>query len=198
MHSIARFSRRVTLRHLAALGAVIVCVGVVGVTTVPAQSTEPGQGLIQKGLGISPVPVNLIGKNPSSVAQGSYIVNTSGCNDCHTNPEFAPGGNPFLGEPEQINTAQFLAGGREFGPFISRNLTPNRNGRPAGLTYEQFVLSMRTGQDLKNRHPEISPLLQVMPWPVVAKHTNSNLRAIYDYLSAIPCLETAGSTTPRC
>ena len=198
MESIARV-RRVSNRLSAAVVVVLLFVGVLGVRSVPAQGHPPGQGLIEKGLGISPVPVDLTGRNPVSVAQGSYIVNTGGCNDCHTNPEFAPGGNPFLGEPEQINVNRFLAGGREFGPFVSRNLTPNRSGRPAGLTLEQFVISMRTGMDFKNRHPEISPLLQVMPWPVIGKHTDSNLRAIYDYLSSIPCLETTpGTPTPRC
>ena len=197
MESIARV-RRASNRASVAVAVVLLFVGVLGVRTVPAQNPQ-GQGLINKGLGLSPVPVDLTGKNPVSVAQGSYIVNTGGCNDCHTNPEFAPGGNPFLGEPEQINVDRFLAGGREFGPIISRNLTPNRNGRPAGLTLEQFVISMRTGFDFKNRHPMISPLLQVMPWPVIGKHTDSNLQAIYDYLSAIPCLETTpGTANPRC
>ena len=64
------------------------------------------------------------------MAQGSYIVNTGGCNDCHTNPEFAPGGNPFLGEPEQINVDRFLAGGREFGPFRQPQPHPQQERAP--------------------------------------------------------------------
>jgi hypothetical protein len=46
---------------------------------------------------------------------------------------------------------------------------------------------MRTGIDVKAIPP--ADLLQVMPWPVVAKHTDANLQAIYAYLSAIPCIE---------
>ena len=38
-------------------------------------------------------------------------------------------------------------------------------------------------------------LLQVMPWPVFSKMTDRDLRAIYEYLSAIPCLE--GSPDPK-
>lgn len=143
--------------------------------------------VIQRGLAVSPVPVDLAGKNRALVAEGSYIVNTSGCTDCHTFPEFAEGGNPFVGEPEQINTEGFLAGGRAFGPFVSRNLTPDRNGLPGGLTLNEFIVSMRTGIDLKAIPP--FDLLQVMPWPVVAKHTDANLEAIYEYLTAIPCIE---------
>jgi hypothetical protein len=57
------------------------------------------------------------------------------CNDCHTWPNFAPGGNPYMGQPEEINTAVYLAGGRVFptpaGTFIAANLTPDSSGRPA-------------------------------------------------------------------
>ena len=66
---------------------------------------------------------------------GSYIVNAQGgCNDCHTNPSYAPGGDPFAGEPERINAAGYMAGGREFGPFISsaETLQPVRMGIPPG------------------------------------------------------------------
>jgi hypothetical protein len=179
-------------RFLMVLGA-FAMVATLG-TTVLAFQRGVGNGggnsesVTQRGLAISPVLVNLVGKNPAMVAEGSYIVNTSGCTDCHTAPEFADGGNPFLGEPEQINTEGFLAGGRAFGPFfVSRNLTPDRSGLPAGMTLNEFVVSMRTGIDVKAIPP--ADLLQVMPWPVVAKHTDANLQAIYAYLSAIPCIE---------
>ena len=48
---------------------------------------------IRIGFEIAPVPLNLRGKDRALVGLGSYIVNAqSGCNDCHTNPPFAPGG----------------------------------------------------------------------------------------------------------
>src|ERR1700712_4304360 len=40
---------------------------------------------------------------------GSYLVNASGCNDCHTWPNYAPGGNPFSRQPKQVNSISFLA-----------------------------------------------------------------------------------------
>ena len=52
---------------------------------------------------------------------------------------YEEGGDPFLGQPEQIYAAGYLAGGRPFGPFTSRNLTPNGNGLPAGLTLDIFI-----------------------------------------------------------
>jgi hypothetical protein len=32
--------------------------------------------------------------------------------------------------------ACYLAGGTAFGPFVSRDLTPSENNKPAGLTFE--------------------------------------------------------------
>jgi hypothetical protein len=73
-----------------------------------------GFELVPKG-----VKLNLMGKNPGMVGLGSYIVNTSGCIDCHSHPTYAPGGDPFLGQPEMVNATHYLSGGRQFGPFLT-------------------------------------------------------------------------------
>jgi cytochrome c553 len=151
---------------------------------------------ILTGLKISPVRVNLRGKNIALVGLGSYLVNAAGaCNDCHTNPPFEEGGNPFQGQPEKINKENFLAGGVAFGPFTSRNITPDANGLPAGLTFAQFKKTIRTGVDPDQLHPEISPLLQVMPWPVYRQLSDHDLRAMYEYLRSIPHAEP-GTAAP--
>jgi hypothetical protein len=142
---------------------------------------------VNRGFEIAPVRLDLRGKNRVLVGLGSYIVNAqSDCSGCHTMPSYAPGFNPFQGESERVNAKNYLAGGQSFGPFVSRNLTPEANGRPAGMTYNEFHLVMRTGKDLDKAHPQISPLLQVMPWPAYRKMTDKDLRAIYEYLRAIP------------
>ena len=107
---------------------------------------------------------------------------------------YAAGGDPFEGEPKHINAEHYLAGGMEFGPFVSRNLTPDADTGKPEWTFQEFRRIMRTGIDLDNAHPQISPLLQVMPWPVFQSLTNRDLRAIYEYLSAIPHAEPG--TTP--
>lgn len=143
---------------------------------------------IKRGFEIVPLGVhlNLRGKNRELVGLGSYIVNTNGCNDCHTHPEFVQGGNPFLGEAELINYTVYLSGGRQFGPVItSANITPDSTGKPAGLTLKDFMTTMRTGH---NPNDPPGSILQVMPWPVIGKKTDQDLRAIYEYLSAIPSL----------
>ena len=152
-----------------------------------ADNEQGDESKIQQGYAINPVPLNLGGKNRALVGLGSYIVNSGGCNDCHTHPSYLPGHNPFLGQPELINAPQYLSGGRTFppSPFVSPNITPDATGKPAGLTFEQFKETMRTG------HNPLDPpgsLLQIMPWTVFGKKTDGDLRAVYEYLSAIPSL----------
>lgn len=165
-----------------------VCCVVFAILLASAPGQAQAHSQVQQGYAISPVPLDLDGLNPALVGLGSYIVNAQGgCNDCHTNPPYAEGGNPFQGEPEEINAAGYLAGGVAFGPFVSRNLTPHpTTGLPANLTVDQFLEVMHEGTDFKNAHPAISPLLQVMPWPVYGNMSDRELRAIYEFLSAIP------------
>ena len=160
---------------------------------------------ILRGFQLTPVPLNVRGKNLALVGLGSYIVNGQGaCNDCHTAPSFVDGHDPFLGQRERINAARYLAGGTPFGPPgdpntpVSRNLTPRAStGLPAGLTWEQFRQTLRTGADLKHRPPfvpsEDRDRLQVMPWPVYGKMLDRDLRAVYEFLRAIPSLPSTPS-----
>jgi hypothetical protein len=145
-------------------------------------------GQIKRGKELVPagVRLNLMGKNREMVWLGSYIVNTSGCIDCHSHPSYAPGGDPFLGQPEMVNATEYLSGGRTFGPFITApNITPDYAGKPAGLTRAQFLTTLRTGHNPNDKPGEI---LQVMPWPSFGKKTEQDLNAVYEYLRAIPSL----------
>lgn len=181
-----------TRAHRTALLATAICAAlplfsVLVATPRPARAQGEGEGQsrIERGYALAPVPLDLKGKNPALVGLGSYIVNAQGdCNACHTWPNFKPGGNPFLGQPEQINTDGYLAGGRPFVPpgVVSANLTPNANGLPAGLTLAEFIGAIRTGHD----PDDPARLLLVMPWPVFRNMSDSELTAIYEYLRSIP------------
>jgi hypothetical protein len=179
---------------------------------------------IRRGFEIAPVPLNLKGKDRALVGFGSYLVNAvADCNGCHSAgpaTEYAPGGNPYFkgNPPAVVNQATYLGGGRDFGALIpgtpaivSRNLTPDRSGRPVGgLTFDEFLHILRTGEDRDHLHPNCSAaitsncfpaqqpfngdLLQVMPWPELQHLTGYDIRAIYEYLGAIPCI--AGPPSP--
>ena len=174
--------------------AVVLATGVGLLLAVVARADEGSRSgrededKVNIGFRIAPVPLNLKGRNRALVGLGSYIVNAQGgCNDCHTHPNYAAGGDPYAGQPESINAAQYLTGGRQFGPFTSRNLTPDLKGRPAGLTFEEFEVVIRTGAEPdRPAGSHLPPILQVMPWPVYRNMTTRDLRAIYEFLSAIP------------
>ena len=173
--------------------AVAAAIGIAAQEMRRADSTGLPEALWKRGLAIAPVPLNLAGRDRKLVGYGSYIVNAQGiCSDCHTNPSFRAGGDPYQGQPEQTNTDHYLAGGKKFknGTITSRNITPDlKSGLPADLTFDQFVHVIRTGEDPDNLHPEISPLLQAMTWPFFKKMTDHDLQSIYEYLSSIPHAE---------
>lgn len=165
------------LGRLAAMAAA--CVLIAG-TALAAEDNRVAQGFA-----IAPVPLNLTGLDRDKVGLGSYLVNAmGGCNDCHTNPPYASGGDPYQGQRTRINRQGYLAGGTAFGPFVSANLTPDSRRRPGGMTFAQFQAAIRQGQDPENPRR----LLQVMPWPVYANMNGTDLQAIYEYLRAIPSI----------
>jgi hypothetical protein len=182
------------------------------------------------GFEIAPVRLDLHGKDRHLVGLGSYIVNAgSDCNGCHTaapSTEYIPSGNPYLLHApagpfrgkKQVNAATYLGGGSDFGPLvpgsahiISRNLTPDRTGLPAGgHTFAEFYQIMRSGVDFDHQHPtcpgppgSVGPncvpfpfngeRLQIMPWPAFQDMTDHELLAVYEYLRAVPCV--AGPAT---
>jgi hypothetical protein len=127
----------------------------------------------------------------------------------------------FNQHPTVINPASYLGGGRTFAvipngtphPAVlqSRNLTPDKSGLPeGGHTFQEFLTILRTGHDLDGIHPTCpaappagsgsgclpavvgdGALLQIMPWPIQANMSDGDIRAIYEYLRAIPCVAHA-------
>ena len=161
-------------------------------TSEPAHTGNSELDRVIQGYKIAPVPLIKKGRDKNLLGLGSYIVNAqAGCNDCHTNPPYAPGGNPYLGEPKRINVAGYLAGGTVFpvpggGTVTSANITPDDEGRPAGLTFDEYRQLIRTGHD----PDDPDEILQVMPWPVFQDMNDHDIRAIYEYLRSIPSIDT--------
>jgi hypothetical protein len=128
---------------------------------------------------------------------------------------------------KQVNTATYLGGGQDFGAYpaptstlhiISRNLTPDYTGRAAGgRTLLEFKQIMKYGTDYDSAtgvtnpvHPNCptdapnclpypfdGTLLQIMPWPTFQNMSDHDLEAIYEYLSAIPCIDTVVTGQPQ-
>jgi hypothetical protein len=141
------------------------------------------------GLRIAPLPLNLKGRDAGLVGYGSYLVNAVvDCNGCHSMQEYAAGGDPFLGQPKRIDTTDYLRGGLKLpadnGRLVtSRNIRPELpSGLPASKTFAQFSAVFQHGTDFDNP----GQILQVMPWPAFQSMTNEDIRAIYEYLSALP------------
>ena len=213
----------ISRRVFASLGSVAASAVMVAMfaASKPLKATDDGSGddnQIRIGFEIAPVPLNLEGRDRRAVGLGSYLVNAGGgCNDCHSagpQTQFVPGHNPYFGQPATVNPATYLGGGNNFGvlagpnsPAISsRNLTPDKTGRPAGgRTFEEFYTILKTGKDYDHLHPTCSEtvttnclpppfdgaLLQIMPWPAYTHLTDREVGAIYEYLSAIPCVESS-------
>jgi hypothetical protein len=149
----------------------------------------------------------------------------NGCHSAGPQTEFTPNGNPYLlppvfGGTKTVNPKTYLGGNRDFlalvpgsAHIISRNLTPDKTGMPeGGRPFSEFLQIIRTGADLDNLHPTcpagtVNPgcvpfpfngaLLQIMPWPAFQNMTDHDLRAIYEYLSAIPCIAGPPAPDPR-
>jgi hypothetical protein len=128
-----------------------------------------------------------------------------------------------LHQTKKINPATYLGGGNDFGAFpapdsplhiFTRNLTPDNTGKPeGGNSFPEFQQIMRTGKDFDHLHPTCpansaqtascvpypfdGDLLQIMPWPAYQDMTEHELRAIYEYLRAIPCIDTIVDGQPQ-
>ena len=232
--------------------------GVFGSSPRVQAQNAPGDyeaSLIAQGFEIAPVHLNLAGKDPNLVGLGSYLVNAVGdCNGCHSSGApplglypFVTGKNPYFSQAEKVDPTVYLDGGANFGAvgtptgpngyagpnIISRNLTPDKYGRPeGGHTLAEFMEILRHGTDFDHIHPTCTAaqladiqnggtpvciptgpiptsagqpdyqnipdgnLLQVMPWPTFSHMTDHDIEAIYEYLSAIPCIDNTVSTPP--
>lgn len=140
-------------------------------------------------------PVNLIlrtmpinaspTKKPASsdqVAYGGYLVNASGCVECHTQV------NP---QGLILQDVKF-SGGRSF-PFpdgsivISSNITQDTETGIGNWTEEMFVSRFTQYADSGYVNPKIAPgeFNTIMPWIMYAGMKEADLKAIYAYLKTI-------------
>ncbi|WP_153800373.1 c-type cytochrome [Foetidibacter luteolus] len=135
------------------------------------------------------------------IARGEYLVNTTGCDDCHSPKQMGPQGPEIIpelrlsgypsGRPIQKADSNVVKQGWAlFGPDLTSAVGPWGMSFAANLTSdgtgignwkeEQFINAIRNGKWKgldANR-----PLLPPMPWFVYRNMTDYDLRAIYAFL----------------
>jgi hypothetical protein len=129
-----------------------------------------------------------------SVGLGSYIANAlTHCNDCHTHPDRTANG-------AKVNVASFLTGGTVFKtppplqPIMkyvratSANLEGSSHGffREPGDSYIRFRDIIRTGTLVDETPPRPLAFPMNLVAPNLANLLESDLRAVYDYMKAVP------------
>lgn len=150
-----------------------------------------------------PAPAQKAGEE---VVRGKYLVDTSGCHDCHTPFKMTPTGpardmeRMLSGHPEQLElppapaangpwlvsmagTGTAFAG--PWGTSFAANLTADKDTGLGKWTSRTFIDTIRTGRHL-GRGREILP---PMPIPVYKNFTDQDLTAIFAYLQSIPAVK---------
>jgi len=142
--------------------------------------------------------------NANAVARGKYLVNTSGCHDCHTPFKLGPNGpepdmsRMLSGHPESLvmppapalpdgpwvmtSAATNTAHAGPWGVSFTANLTPDADTGMGQWTLKDFVSTIRTGRHMGRGRPVLPP----MPIPVYNNFTDADLEAVYAYLRTVP------------
>ena len=129
------------------------------------------------------------------IERGRYLVTIAGCHDCHSpkiemmtpDPARALSGRPSTTAPPMQSTNEIRASldltawAGPWGNSYAANLTPDREtGLGARYTEAAFIKTIRTG-----KKPEGEALAPPMPWPVYAKMTDEDLKAVFAYLRTL-------------
>jgi len=115
------------------------------------------------------------------LAYGAYMVNASGCIECHTDVEKG-----------QIIKELAFSGGRKFGfpdgsEVRSANITQDKETGIGNWTKEQFVARFKMFSDSAYVLPSVKPgdFNTIMPWTMYSGMTTEDLEAIFTYLQTI-------------
>jgi Cytochrome c len=115
------------------------------------------------------------------LAYGAYMVNASGCIECHTQVDKG-----------QIIPELSFSGGREFrfpdGSVVrSANITPEPETGIGSWTKEQFIARFKAFADSAYVLPTVQPgeFNSIMPWTMYSQMKEEDLAAIFAYLQTV-------------
>jgi hypothetical protein len=135
--------------------------------------------------------------------RGEFVVQTGGCNDCHTPFRLGPNGpepdmsRRLSGHPETIvlpppppltdawNNVGSASGTAYAGPWgitYAFNLTPDPETGIGKWREKDFVQAIKTGKHLGVGRPIQPP----MPWESYRHLPESDLKAVFAYLKTLP------------
>lgn len=137
----------------------------------------------------------------SLIKRGSYLVNSIGCDDCHSPKKFGPNGpeldmdNRFAGHLASAPTGKVNLGVMKdgwvlfamdltsavgpWGQSYSANISSDETGI-GNWSEEQFIRALREGKAKGMK--EGRPLLPPMPWFVYKNMSDTDLKAIFAFL----------------
>jgi len=172
-------------------------------------------GLMVCGAALTGV-VSAQGQAMTPVARGKYIVDTSGCHDCHSPkkmgangpevdlekilsgfqaetklppPPAIPDGGPWAA----VVTWDLTAWSGPWGRSYAANLTPDVTTGLGSWSEAMFVSALRTGKHMGSGRPILPP----MPWQTIAKLTDPDLAAVFAYLKSLkPVKNLVPAPTP--
>jgi mono/diheme cytochrome c family protein len=152
----------------------------------PVKSTLPKMPHYVPGPNPPRVPMDSIQLTSHSevVKRGQYLVRLAGCETCHT-PRNSQG---FINGMEFAGGSVFRHGDGE--ADAASNLTPDPTG-VGRVTEQQFIDILRTG------HSGNRALNSAMPWYFYRHMTESDLKAIFAYLKALPPISHKIDNTKR-
>jgi hypothetical protein len=147
----------------------------------------------------------LAGGASPQVQRGQFIVQSGGCNDCHTPLRMGPHGpepdmtRMLSGHPENIvlpppppltaawNNAGSTSGTAYAGPWgisFAINLTPDPETGIGKWREKDFIQAIKTGKHMGVGRPIQPP----MPWESYRHLPESDLKAAFAYLKSIPAI----------
>ncbi len=165
---------------------------------------------VSTSIGLAGMPASAAdaSKAPSDlVARGKYLVNTSGCHDCHTPFKMGPNGaepdmtRMLSGHPETLAmpaapklppgpwlitaAGSNTAWSGPWGVSFTANLTPDADTGLGEWTLRNFMDTIRTGRHMGRGRAVLPP----MPILVYNNFTDADLESIYSYLRTIPAVK---------